>query len=256
MDKVYETANIVEKAIGKAHQIAARTFDKTIISIPETFRGVSFCFDDFPASAAENGAKILENYGARGTFYTCFGLLGGENQGGKLATLDQVLALNQNGHDIGCHTYDHINCSFTSARKAADSCQQNLKAASAHGLILEQFSYPQGGMSLGAKKIIKKHYKTARSGFLGINREQMDTYCLKSIPFYEKSAHKIYDSIDDVEKNGGWLIVFSHDISDRPSDHGVSQDAFNKLISYCVKKDVLIRTVGEMMQGIAIKHDV
>jgi peptidoglycan/xylan/chitin deacetylase (PgdA/CDA1 family) len=30
---------------------------------------VSFTFDDFPSSAVSNGARLLEDHGARGTFY-------------------------------------------------------------------------------------------------------------------------------------------------------------------------------------------
>ena len=39
---------------------------------------VSFTFDDVPASAASEGAPILEGLGVRGTYYLCGGLLGGQ----------------------------------------------------------------------------------------------------------------------------------------------------------------------------------
>jgi peptidoglycan/xylan/chitin deacetylase (PgdA/CDA1 family) len=39
---------------------------------------VSFTFDDVPASAASEGAPILEAFGIRGTYYLCGGLLGGQ----------------------------------------------------------------------------------------------------------------------------------------------------------------------------------
>jgi len=40
---------------------------------------VSFTFDDFPKSAALNGASILEKYQARRTFYGCLGMMGGRS---------------------------------------------------------------------------------------------------------------------------------------------------------------------------------
>jgi peptidoglycan/xylan/chitin deacetylase (PgdA/CDA1 family) len=248
MNRTYESTNIVEKAIGKARQIAAAKVYKSAVEIPKDFRCISFCFDDFPQTAADKGAAILEDSGLRGTFFTCFGLLGQDSYGGRLASVGEVLATSQRGHEIGCHSYDHINCSFTDAENVAVSCHQNIKAAADHAITLHNFSYPQGGMSPGAKKIMRRYYNSARSGIQGINQGKCDLYCLKSMPLYEETIEKIRALINTVECDGGWLIIYTHDVSDMPSEHGISSKALSDIIATCVAKNLPVKPVNNVVQ--------
>jgi len=243
--------NIARRAIGKTQRMAAERFNKTSLYVPDSFRRISFCFDDFPASAADYGAGMLEDYGVRGTFYTCFGLLGEPSPSGNLASMDNIISLAGNRHEIGCHTYDHINCSFTDAQTVAQSCDKNIKTAVAHGINLKHFAYPQGGMSMSTKKIMQRFYGTARSIIHGINKGQCDAHCIKSVPIYETAPHqRIYNLIDQVESDGGWLILYTHDISDMPSPYGVSKTFFRDIVAYCAAKQLPISTIEEAMRSI------
>ena len=44
---------------------------------------ISFTFDDFPHSAADAGASILDRFGARGCYYACTGFLGENGPNGR-----------------------------------------------------------------------------------------------------------------------------------------------------------------------------
>src|SRR4051794_2067392 len=68
---------------------------------------VSFTFDDIPKSAATTGAAILEDHGARGTFYVSGGLVGTKSPDWTVAEPEDVVALHRRGHEIGCHTFSH-----------------------------------------------------------------------------------------------------------------------------------------------------
>jgi peptidoglycan/xylan/chitin deacetylase (PgdA/CDA1 family) len=149
----YVASSLPVRVLRKIRRVAAQLFYKTPLVIPPSFRGVSFCFDDFPQTALR-GAEILESCGARGIFYTCFSLLGKESVSGKIAELPDVLALAQRGHEIGCHTYDHIDCSMTPALAVRDSCQTNRKMAAHNGLALKHFAYPQGEMAPAVKRVL------------------------------------------------------------------------------------------------------
>ncbi|HEU5047984.1 MAG TPA: polysaccharide deacetylase family protein [Rickettsiales bacterium] len=248
--KTYENTNTLEKALGKLHQIAACHFSKSMRSIPQDFRCVSICFDDFPETAAIAGAAALEEAGAKGTFYTCFGQLGENSPGGVLATAEQVTDLAKRGHEIGCHTYDHINCSFESTRRVTASCERNIEAAAAHNLKLANFSYPQWGMSLGAKKLVQQHYDSARSGIQGINAGESDLYCLKSVPLYERNRETVRNLIDQVATHGGWLIIYTHDVSNTPSEHGISPASFKGIIRHCVQKGIPLKTIADALKSL------
>src|SRR5262245_55669942 len=51
---------------------------------------VSFTFDDVPDSAYTNGARILEDFGARGTFYVAAGTCGYQDEHWRVINRDQV----------------------------------------------------------------------------------------------------------------------------------------------------------------------
>ncbi|MGB4058178.1 MAG: polysaccharide deacetylase family protein, partial [Alphaproteobacteria bacterium] len=200
-------------------------------------------------TAGENAAKILEDHGARGTFYTCFDLLGTDSPSGVIASIDMVRALSEKGHEIGCHTYDHINCSFVGGKRAAESCATNKKAAAALGIRMDHFAYPQGGMSPATKKVMKENFISARSILPGINQGTLDRHCLKSVPFYERYSHEdIFNRIDQVDREDGWLILYTHDVSANPSRYGASEQLFQKAVSYCTNKNLPIKTIREFLK--------
>src|SRR3954468_20928 len=92
----------------------------------ETFRlrnatpMVSFTFDDIPKSATL-GARILENHGARGTFYVSGGLVGTVEPDWAAVDAGDIVALHRNGHEIGCHTFSHKRaCDLDASELAAE----------------------------------------------------------------------------------------------------------------------------------------
>jgi peptidoglycan/xylan/chitin deacetylase (PgdA/CDA1 family) len=76
---------------------------------------VSFTFDDFPRSAALNGARILERHGARGTFYVAGSYCGKVVDGVVQYCAEDLSALSHGGHEIGCHTFNHRRVSSLAA---------------------------------------------------------------------------------------------------------------------------------------------
>lgn len=239
--------NFKRRVIGKLSRVSAEKFCKTPLVIPKGFKGVSFCFDDFPQSSMV-GAKALEVVDARGTFYVCFDLLGKDSPSGKIANLKDVKELAERGHEIGCHTYDHLNCSYNSAKVIDASCDKNIKIAKGNGLHLDNFAYPQGGMSLSTKKIMQRNYKSARSVMAGVNRGICDAHCLNATALYDTTdMQSVLDMISDVADNGGWLIIYTHDVSKEPSKYGVSEVALTNIISNCVERSIPIKTVDEVM---------
>src|SRR5438132_6801029 len=68
---------------------------------------MSFTFDDFPRSALLEGGTILGTYGIKGTFFASFGLMGQRAPTGQIFSADDIHEVVRQGHELGCHTYDH-----------------------------------------------------------------------------------------------------------------------------------------------------
>src|SRR4051812_10835454 len=86
---------------------------------------ISFTFDDFPRSALFTGGRILEDFGARGTYYTSFGLMGQTAPTGEIFTRDDFPQVLARGHELGCHTFAHCHAGETASAAFEASIVEN-----------------------------------------------------------------------------------------------------------------------------------
>jgi peptidoglycan/xylan/chitin deacetylase (PgdA/CDA1 family) len=195
---------------------------------------VSFTFDDAPVSAALCGAPILEEQGVRGTFYLNGGLLGGAGDIGPILDRSQAASLAQMGHEIGCHTYAHSDVRFRQWDELENGLDENARvlAELTGGTAPRNFAYPFGGVSFGKKLRLASRFDTCRGIYAGINSNRIDTGLLKAVPLY--SSELDLESADRwiaaTVVKAGWLIFFTHDVSDDPSVFGVRAE----LLRHCV----------------------
>jgi peptidoglycan/xylan/chitin deacetylase (PgdA/CDA1 family) len=245
----YQPPGLLERVSRKAQRLHARARPYAFLDIPPDLRRVSFCFDDFPVHARE-GAEILERYGARGTFYTCFGALETDSDSGSLASLEDVCDMAVRGHEIGCHTFDHILCCSVPAGRVEESCRRNREIAAAQGLTLKHFAYPEGELSVSAKRAIADSYDTARTVLKGINQGRVDAHYLKAAPLYETDYNDIRTLIARTGKEGGWLILCTHDVAETPSQYGTPAGIFEELVRLCASDGIAVAPVGDVVAGI------
>lgn len=248
----YQPPGLLERVSRKAQRLHARARPYAFLDIPPDLRRVSFCFDDFPVRARE-GAEILERYGARGTFYTCFGALETDSDSGPLASIKDVRDMAARGHEIGCHTFDHILCCSISAGRVKESCARNREEAAAQGLTLKHFAYPEGELSVWAKRAIADSYDTARTVLKGVNQGRADAHYLKAAPLYETDYSDIRALIARTGKEGGWLILCTHDVAKTPSQYGTPAGIFEELARLCVDHGISAAPVGDVVTEIKRK---
>src|SRR5581483_11079707 len=104
---------------------AARHSRSKPLAMRNTAPLVSFTFDDVPASAYTSGARVLEQFGLRGTFYIAAGTCGTMDEHWRVIDLDQVRSLYEAGHEIGCHTFSHVAVENLGAAEIDQECERN-----------------------------------------------------------------------------------------------------------------------------------
>ncbi len=190
-------------------------------------RIVSFSFDDFPRSAAQIGAQTLENYGWRGTYYTSTGFESTKNHLGPLFTAQDVARLVSKGHEIGCHTENHVDCALNPPVVVEREIRQNQKRLRALGAPTPRtFAYPFGEASAHSKALLGQHYACLRGVKNGINRRFADAHQLYATALEGGLDDKALalSFVDDLAKAPGWLIFYSHDISPNPGEWGCTPE--------------------------------
>lgn len=194
---------------------------------------LSISFDDFPQSAARLGAEILADHGARAAFYASASLEGQEGPHGRNFTREDVLRLAEAGHEIGCHTYGHVDGARRSVRDVLNDCARNAEALAAFGLggPLRTLAYPYGETSFALKRALPQRFIAARGALGGLNLGRADRAQLRAAGFFGPDAFAhVQNDLIEAARRKAWLIVFTHDVANWPSAWGTTPQALRALL--------------------------
>jgi peptidoglycan/xylan/chitin deacetylase (PgdA/CDA1 family) len=205
---------------------------------------VSFTFDDFPKSALTVGGRILERYDARGTYYTAMNLAGANEHLGPMFDPNDVLAAHRGGHEIACHTFTHVDCRTVPASSLTAELHQNAQALGAlsSDIELSNFAYPYGSISASAKRFLSAHFSSCRGIGRGVNHEIVDLADLQAVQLYaldfdEAEMQRLIQYNKRVE---GWLIFFTHDVSQNPSAYGCTPDQLERTVAFAAAHTTIL----------------
>lgn len=218
---------------------------------------VSFTFDDVPASAASAGAPILEASGIRGTYYVCGGLLGGQGDLTPLLDRGQAEALARAGHELGCHTYAHTDVRSIDWPSLEAGLRKNAETLSEiGGGRPRNFAYPFGGISFGKKLRLQSRFETCRGIYPGINVGRIDAGMLKAVPLYSGTLDDegVRRWIARAVATSGWLVFFTHDVSERPTPYGVTPDLLRAAVAAAVEAGCACLPVAEAVDRLRPKR--
>ncbi|CAH1650924.1 Chitooligosaccharide deacetylase [Hyphomicrobiales bacterium] len=217
---------------------------------------VSFTFDDIPDSAARQGAALLDAHGIKGTFYVAAGLLGTRDAFWNLATPDDIRRLNATGHEIGCHTRDHLKVDELSAAELAAQCDANHAALNAicGPIDLPSFAYPFGRQSLPRKLDLQRRFTSCRSVYEGVNSGRIDRAMLRVTELYDRTLtrEKLARTLDTAAAKNGWIIFYTHDVTDAPSWIGASPRLMGEVIKAVAARGFACVTVKEALARIGL----
>ena len=210
---------------------------------------ISFTFDDFPQSAANVGLELLSKYGVKGTFYISFNLIDKVTPTGKNCSIEDIKRIIETGNNLGCHTYNHLGAfeqSNTDFEESLVNNQRYLKKLFPE-LNFSVFSYPKGQVKASTKKITQKYFTCSRGISPGINNHKVDLNLLNGTSIYGEqktfSKHKRY--IDQNLAENGWLIFYTHDLSDKPTRFGTTPALFEKILKYSIEVGSEVLTIEE-----------
>jgi peptidoglycan/xylan/chitin deacetylase (PgdA/CDA1 family) len=208
---------------------------------------VSFTFDDFPRSALAEGGRILRERGWTGTYFAAGGFCGRQVDGLDYFSRDDLVQAADEGHEIGCHTFGHLRLPETAPADIATDLDRNAAfiAEAIPGHRLSSFAYPYGDLDLGRKALLARRFPICRGIWPGINAGRMDFAQLKAVPLERRSLDSLDVEawLDKAQAARGWLIFFTHDLSDDPSPYGCSRRAFEAVADAVAKRGLRVLPV-------------
>jgi len=218
---------------------------------------VSFTFDDYPRTALTEGGRILSEHGVRGTYFVSLGLLGTQSVSGPIATWADLAATVRHGHELGCHTFDHVDGSVVSADQFARSIEANRIALeqSAVSSRFDVFAYPLNGPALATKRGAGRRFVACRGGGQAINHGTLDLNLLKSYFLDARSRGRVDEVRRLIEANAtgkGWLIFATHDVSETPSEYGCDIAYFNTILQLSLTAGARILPMAQVCRELGL----
>jgi len=232
---------------GKLRRRLVRLLDRRPAKVELNRPMVSFAFDDAPVSALTTGAKILEARGVRGTYFISAGLAGQDSTMGRYATREELLAASAAGHELGCHTYSHLDCGGADeATIAADIARNEAVLAEWGAPRPTNFAYPYGDVSPTAKRLLAKRYGLSRALHHGLIQSGTDLNQAPAIGI-EGPAGGIYARrwLEYAVSRRAWVIFYTHDVTENPSVCGCTPRVLRELVDRARSLGCDIVTVAE-----------
>lgn len=219
---------------------------------------VSFTFDDFPHSAVTNGARLLEKFGGRGTFYLTGSYCGRTIEDVEQYQAEDLAVLAGAGHEIGCHTFSHPRVSTLSAAALGRELELNASFLARHlpGIEFRTFAYPFGDVSFMATLQLQKRFAACRSIEHGFNVGRADLGRLRSVRLYDRviGPGQVSDIINQAVASGAWLIFYTHDVADNPSNFGCTPSLFEHALELVTSAGAEILPVFAALTAAGGRH--
>jgi len=218
---------------------------------------VSFTFDDFPRSAYTDGGRILLAQGVRGTYFVSLGLLGRSGVSGPIASREDLQTLVREGHELGCHTFEHLDGTRSTPEAFMRSIAAN-RAALAHsvpGRDLPVFAFPLDGPDLRIKRELGRHFLACRGGGQSFNSGVIDLNLLNAFFLDWRSRgdpEQIGRLIEENAANRGWLIFATHDVVSTPSDYGCSPECLEQIVRHACRSGARVLPMAEVLRELRV----
>lgn len=220
---------------------------------------LSICFDDFPQNAWTVAGPILADHNVRATYFVSGGLCNQINGGLRQFTDNDLQEVWASAHEIGCHTYDHVSALKTPLRIFSNSISRNATfLAERLGIKrIESFAFPYNHVTLRSKFLIARQFKFARGVGNKLNDKWLDLSEMLSINLSLSSigggSHNSVRPIDlcklieQAAQGKKWLIVYTHDVSDKPSEHGTKTHDFETMILHAKQVGLDIKPIRDVI---------
>jgi peptidoglycan/xylan/chitin deacetylase (PgdA/CDA1 family) len=222
---------------------------------PARLRGhrpvASISFDDFPKNAWTVAGPVLARHGIRGTYYTAGGFCGRTVDGTVFYDEADLGSLAAVGHEIACHGFAHQPTpTLTTAELAADADRnREFLKPFLNGAAPVSYAFPFGRVSPRTKRFYAPRFATSRGVHPGINAGRVDLAQLNTVSLEVRCWNEkaIEASIQRALHDHGWLIFYTHDVSDAPTEYGSTPEMLDWVLSRLAEARIPVLPVREAL---------
>jgi len=207
---------------------------------------VSITFDDGYLSQYK-AAELLERYGYRGTFYIPADLVGKEFEGKQLMSWPELETLQNRGHEIGAHTFSHVNSSVPEDIYNA-GVLLGKEILQEHGFSTKDFAYPYGDDTY---KQAGKYFVTARNTKWCTNKISDRELCGITLTDSLGNQTVLQFYLSQLKTKGGWLVIVIHSVDENPrTDVDITVEQLFYILDQIRNSGIEVKTIAEVANGV------
>jgi len=216
---------------------------------------VSFSFDDCPKSVILNGLAPMEAEGWRSTLYIAGGLIGTRNHHGEQMSWQDVRDAQKAGHEIGCHSFSHVDGTQISLTDMEADLMRNNNIFEREGIQSSAtYAYPYGQMTANLKADLGQVFNGLRGIKPGVMRKCVDLNEINSTALFTgKRVKSAIKQIHSLKNKPGWMTLFTHDIRDNSSEWGCTKEEFLAVIEAVKSVDAIVLPVNEAISYLKLQ---
>lgn len=205
-------------------------------SIPK----VSFCFDDVPSSALQQGCPILKSKGVVGSIFVSGGFLG------SLYQEDELVQVIRDGHEVCDHTFSHQRFEHLPEDELRADLERNRVFLQRFVDLKEvaSFAFPYGSSRPELSEIAVGYYARVRDGSRGVGR--LGARLIPSLKLYGTEAQlEDVDRILDGLREGDHAVFYTHDVVDVPSRFGCTPGLLEGAVDGALRRGLDVVALGQ-----------
>lgn len=212
---------------------------------------VSINFDDGWLSTYQNAIPILNNAGLKSDFFVVTGRMGDGFP--AYVKTNQVLTLQQEGHEIGAHTVDHVDLTLTPPDQAQQEITQSRSDLLSIGVTpVNYFAYPFGAYNSDVEQMVKSAgFLAARSSDGGYNDRYQDTFALRRRPMLNSTTlDQIKSYINTATQNKTWVILLFHEVDNSGNLYSTTPQLFGQVVDYLKQTNTPVVTISQGLSAL------
>ena len=218
-------------------------------------RGIlSVTFDDFPRSAWQVGRELLGAVGGRATYYVAGRFHDSVVDGEPYFTSRDLTELVAAGHELGCHSFDHQSALNVTLSSYMDSVRRNADFVSSvlPGYHLRSHAFPYGQVRVANRLALRRKFAALRGIETPRKLNRFDPTHLRAGALEARREGQIDwpRLIEEAARCGGWLILFTHGLSTRPSPYDAQPRVLERILGRAQSEGLEILPVGEALDRI------
>jgi len=235
------------------------------ISIPSAARGqsttlsptvVTLTFDDTRADQYQ-ALAVLQAHGMNATFFVNSGRIGLPG----FMTVDQVLALQDAGNEIGGHTVTHADLpTLDENDQKREVCNDRVQLMSL-GFAVTSFAYPYGDTDPQIEELVQGcGYNSARGiGNIGCSgcRNAESVPPIDVLHTSTPDSIKVDTALAEMEgyvsqaqsDGGGWVQIVMHYVCDGCNRYSISLSNLTSFLDFIADAGVTVATVQQVIDG-------